>query len=167
MPDLQRVQQAMAQRPSIAFVILQAREKFEVSRQWAEKQNIALPLADSGSTGDEDATFRLAGGGRIKDREIANRSAPMSSTVMALWFSRMSGRSIGYDKPFLRDIADRKAMVGLIFVAALAFLPYPQRWRIRGDFQLGGSCHAIRCQSSASCVGLRRAWRHQLGCVGI
>jgi thiol-disulfide isomerase/thioredoxin len=73
MPDLQKVQQALADRADVAFVILQAREKFEISRQWAQRQNIALPLADSGSTGEEDAGFRLAGGGRIADREIASR----------------------------------------------------------------------------------------------
>lgn len=73
MPDLQKLQQAMVQRLDVAFVMLQAREKFVVSKQWADKQKITLPLADSGSMGDEDATFRLADGGRIKDRELANR----------------------------------------------------------------------------------------------
>ncbi len=73
MPDLQKVGQALADRADVAFVILQAREKFEVSRQWAQRQNIELPLADSGSAGEEDAGFRLAGGGRIADREIASR----------------------------------------------------------------------------------------------
>lgn len=112
MPDLQRVQQAMAQRPGIAFVILQAREKFEVSKQWAEKQNIALPLADSGSTGEEDATFRLAGGGRIKDREIANRF-PTTYVIDRHGIVVFSHVGPIHDwsqyEPFLRDIADRKS----------------------------------------------------------
>lgn len=111
MPDLQRVQQAMAKRPGIAFVILQAREKFEVSRQWAEQQKIALPLADSGSTGEEDATFRLAGGGRIKDREIANRF-PTTYVIDRHGIVVFSHVGPIHDwsqyEPFLRDIADRK-----------------------------------------------------------
>jgi thiol-disulfide isomerase/thioredoxin len=73
MPDLQKVQKALLDRHDIVFVILQAREKFEVSRQWAERQALTLPLADSGSTGDDDPNFHLADGGRIKDREIASR----------------------------------------------------------------------------------------------
>lgn len=73
MPDLQKSYERLKARSDFAFVILQAREKFEVSRQWAEKQNIALPLADSGSTGELDANFRLADGSLVKDREIANR----------------------------------------------------------------------------------------------
>jgi len=111
MPDLQKMRQAVAQRPGIAFVILQAREKFEVSRQWAEKQNITLPLADSGSTGEDDATFRLAGGGRIKDREIANR---FPTTYVLDRYGIVVFSHIGpiHDwaqyEPFLRDIADRK-----------------------------------------------------------
>jgi thiol-disulfide isomerase/thioredoxin len=73
MPDLQKVQKALQDRHDIVFVILQAREKFEVSRQWAEHQELKLPLADSGSTGEDDPSFSLADGGKIKDREIASR----------------------------------------------------------------------------------------------
>lgn len=112
MPDLQKVQQTMAQRPGIAFVILQAREKFEVSKAWMEKQNIALPLSDSGSTGEEDATFRLAGGGRIKDREIANRF-PTTYVIDRHGIVVFSHVGPIHDwsqyEPFLRDIADRKS----------------------------------------------------------
>jgi thiol-disulfide isomerase/thioredoxin len=112
MPDLQKVRQAMAPRPGVAFVILQAREKFEVSRQWAEKQNIVLPLADSGSTGEEDATFRLAGGGRIKDREIANRfpTTYVLDHNAVVVFSHVGPiHDWSQYEPFLRDIVDRKA----------------------------------------------------------
>lgn len=73
MPDMQQLHEALAGRQDIAFVLLQAREKFPVSRQWAERQGIRMPLYDSGSTGDDDTWFRLAGGGRIADREIAGR----------------------------------------------------------------------------------------------
>ncbi len=73
MPELQKLRKALADQPDIAFVVMQAREKFDVSRQWAERQGIDLPLVDSGSTGDGDTQFQLAGGGRIKDRDIASR----------------------------------------------------------------------------------------------
>ena len=73
MPDLQKSYERLNKRGDFDFVILQAREKFETSRQWAAKQNLALPLADSGSTGELDANFRLADGSQVKDREIANR----------------------------------------------------------------------------------------------
>jgi peroxiredoxin len=111
MPDLQKLLQAMAQRQGIAFVILQAREKFEVSKQWAEKQGIALPLADSGSTGEDDATFRLAGGGLIKDREIANRfpTTYVLDHNGVVVFSHVGPvHDWSQYEPFLRDIADRK-----------------------------------------------------------
>jgi thiol-disulfide isomerase/thioredoxin len=73
MPELQKLRKALADKPDIVFVVMQAREKFDISRQWAERQGIDLPLADSGSAGDDDVQFHLAGGGRIKDREIASR----------------------------------------------------------------------------------------------
>jgi peroxiredoxin len=73
MPELTKLWRSLADRQDIAFVPLQAREKFEVSRQWAENEGIALPLFDSGSTGDDDTQFHLANGKALKDREIANR----------------------------------------------------------------------------------------------
>lgn len=73
MPDLQRLQSSLSKRSDMTFILLQARERFDVSRNWAERQGLRLPLADSGSNGDDDVQFRLAGGGRIQDREIASR----------------------------------------------------------------------------------------------
>lgn len=73
MPDLQRLHSALADRKDIAFVLIQTRERFDVSRAWTGKQGIALPLYDSGATGEDDAKFRLASGGLIADREIASR----------------------------------------------------------------------------------------------
>jgi thiol-disulfide isomerase/thioredoxin len=111
MPDLQKVQQAMAQRPGIAFVILQAREKFDVSRQWADKQGIVLPLSDSGSAGEDDATFRLAGGGRIKDREIANRfptTYVLDRNGVVVFAHIGPIHDWSQYEAFLRDITDRK-----------------------------------------------------------
>jgi thiol-disulfide isomerase/thioredoxin len=110
MPELQRVQQALAGRQDIAFVVLQAREKFEISRQWAERQGIALPLADSGSAGDDDTQFRLAGGKVIKDREIASR---FPTTYVLDKHGLVVFAHVGpvHDwpqyEPFLRDVAER------------------------------------------------------------
>jgi thiol-disulfide isomerase/thioredoxin len=73
LPELQRLHAALGDRSDVVFVLLQAREQFSVSRAWAAKQGISLPMYDSGATGEEDAEFRLAGGGRIPDRRIANR----------------------------------------------------------------------------------------------
>lgn len=73
MPELQKIRQSLADRADLAFVLLQAREKIDVSRQWADKEGIEMPLADSGSTGDDDTAFRLANGGQVNDRQIANR----------------------------------------------------------------------------------------------
>lgn len=109
MPDLQKVRQAMARRPDIEFVLLQAREKFAVSKRWADERNIALPLADSGSTGEEDATFRLAGGRRIKDREIASRfpTTYVLDRNGIVVFSQVGPASDWSQyAPFLGDLAD-------------------------------------------------------------
>jgi peroxiredoxin len=73
MPELQKLHAALAGRADVAFVLLQARERFDVSRRWAARQGIALPLHDSGSTGEEDDAFRLGGGRTVRDREIASR----------------------------------------------------------------------------------------------
>lgn len=110
MPELQAVRKSLAGRADIAFVILQAREKFDVSRLWAERQGIALPLADSGSTGDQDVNFRLAGGGLIKDREIASRF-PTTYVLDKRGLVVFSHVGPVHDWPqyeaFLRDVADR------------------------------------------------------------
>jgi len=71
MPDLQRLYKRIHARHDVALVLLQTRERFDVSQQWASKQGIRLPLFDSGSTGEDDDHFRLASGAKIRDREIA------------------------------------------------------------------------------------------------
>jgi thiol-disulfide isomerase/thioredoxin len=73
LPELQKLHAALGDRSDVTFVLLQAREQFSVSRAWAAKQGISLPMYDSGASGEEDAEFRLAGGGRIPDRRIASR----------------------------------------------------------------------------------------------
>jgi thiol-disulfide isomerase/thioredoxin len=73
MPDLQKLHEKIRGRGDVALVLLQTRERFEVSQRWAAGQGIRLPLFDSGSSGEGDDQFQLAGGGRIRDREIAAR----------------------------------------------------------------------------------------------
>lgn len=75
MPELAGLRQALGERRDIAFVLLQARESFATAQRWARNQQLALPLADSGSTGEDDTDFRLANGGRLADRLLA-RSFP-------------------------------------------------------------------------------------------
>lgn len=71
MPDLQALRESLKDRSDVAFVLLQAREPFPVSRTWAEKQGLRLPLFDSGSTGETDAAFTLGDGSRVADRTLA------------------------------------------------------------------------------------------------
>lgn len=73
MPDMQNLYEALKDRRDIVFVLMQVREPFAVSRRWAETRGIHLPLYDSGAEGELDASFRLADGARIGDREIASR----------------------------------------------------------------------------------------------
>jgi hypothetical protein len=71
MPDMQRLYESLKGRPDVAFTLLQVREKFAVSKHWADAQGIRLPLYDSGSTGETDAIIRLADGTTMGDRVIA------------------------------------------------------------------------------------------------
>lgn len=73
MPDLQKLHGRIRGRPDVALVLLQVREKFDVSKRWARGQGIRLPLFDSGSTGETDDRFRIAGGASLRDRDIASR----------------------------------------------------------------------------------------------
>jgi thiol-disulfide isomerase/thioredoxin len=71
MPDLQKLHESLKRRNDIAFVLLQVREKFEVSRQWAATQALRLPFYDSTAGGEGNAYLRTASGGQIRDRDIA------------------------------------------------------------------------------------------------
>ena len=110
MPDLQRLQEALADRGDVAFVLLQVRERFAVSRRWAEAQGIRLPLSDSGSAGEHDKSLPLAGGGRVADRALA-RVFPTTYVLDkrgVVLFSHVGPvpRWSEYDA-FLRDAAER------------------------------------------------------------
>ncbi len=73
MPELQKLHAKIRERSDVALVLLQVREKFNVSQRWARAQGIDLPLFDSGSSGELDDRFRLAGGATLRDRDVASR----------------------------------------------------------------------------------------------
>jgi peroxiredoxin len=110
MPELQKLHAALAGRPDVVFVLLQAREKLAVSRQWAAGQGIGLPLHDSGSSGEEDDNFHLGGGRTIRDREIAHRF-PTTYVLDKRGLIVFAHVGPVHDWPayesFLRDAADR------------------------------------------------------------
>jgi thiol-disulfide isomerase/thioredoxin len=110
MPVLQKLHAALAGREDIALVLLQVREPFAVSRRWAEGQGIRLPLFDSGSTGEDDTELRVAGGGRIADREIA-RNFPTTYVLDKRGLVVFSHVGPVHDwlqyEAFLRDAAER------------------------------------------------------------
>ena len=71
MPELEKLRDSLRASDDIGFTLLQVREKFSTAAQWAAAQKINLPLFDSGSAGESDASLLLAGGGKVGDREIA------------------------------------------------------------------------------------------------
>jgi hypothetical protein len=92
----------------VAFVPLQVREPFAVSRAWLAAQKIDLPLYDSGVTGSDDGAFRIEGGGTLPDRAVA---PVFPSTVVLDKLGRVVfshhgpiERWVEYG-PFLRELA--------------------------------------------------------------
>ena len=74
-PSLQRLQEMMNKKigRKVELIILQAREPFSVSRQWADKNGFAdLALYDSGADAGDNTHFELANGKAIADRAIAS-----------------------------------------------------------------------------------------------
>jgi len=70
MPDLQKLYENIRGRKDVALVLLQVRERFNTSQRWVQGQGIDLPLFDSGA-GDADSHLTLAGGAKLRDRDIA------------------------------------------------------------------------------------------------
>ena len=62
MPDFEKLHAKFRDNPDIVFLMLNFREAAAVSRRWAARQEIKLPLADSGSKGREDNNLYLADG---------------------------------------------------------------------------------------------------------
>lgn len=71
MPELQKLHESLKGRADIAFVLLQVREAFSASRQWATAQKLRLPFQDSGASAN-DPFLHTADGARIGDRDIAS-----------------------------------------------------------------------------------------------
>jgi thiol-disulfide isomerase/thioredoxin len=71
MPDLARLVKRMEKNRDVGFVLLQVREDFATANAWAKSHGAGLPLFDSGSKNSDDDSLRLAGGGKLKDREVA------------------------------------------------------------------------------------------------
>lgn len=110
MPELQALHRKIGKLPDVALVAMQVRETFAVAQRWAAEQGLQLPLHDSGATGDADAEFRLAGGGRLRDRDIAGRfpTTYVLDKHGVVVFSHV-GPVHGWAQyePFLRDAAAR------------------------------------------------------------
>ncbi len=73
-PSLQKLSQQLdvELKGKVEMVLLQVREPFSDSLQWAQKYNYTeLPLFDSGHQGDGDHLLTLADGGTIEDRHLA------------------------------------------------------------------------------------------------
>lgn len=71
MPELQQLQQSLGKDADIRMVLLQVQEDFDRSRQWAVRQNLNLPLYDSGTKSKEQDALTLSDGKKVRDREIA------------------------------------------------------------------------------------------------
>lgn len=69
LPNFAALQQTLSNDHRVVFVALQMRESADVSRRWAQREHIAMPLADSTST--SDGKLKLGNGQTIADREIA------------------------------------------------------------------------------------------------
>lgn len=73
-PELKKLHKQLKQKfgNRIKLIFLQVREPFSESQQWAKTNGFSsLPLFDSGSSGSEDTTLKLAQQEQILDRELA------------------------------------------------------------------------------------------------
>jgi thiol-disulfide isomerase/thioredoxin len=71
LPELQQLHQALSKSGDIKMVLLQVREDFATSKLAVKRHRLKLPLFDSGSQAKSDDKLQLAGGGTLKDRDIA------------------------------------------------------------------------------------------------
>jgi len=71
MPELQQLYRALGASRDIRMVLLQVREDFATASQWAQQQNLELPLHDSGVRDKTVVSLPLADGTTIGDRDIA------------------------------------------------------------------------------------------------
>lgn len=71
LPDMQRLYAELRSSNDIRFVLVTVREPYGLSKRWARQQKLNLPLYDGGQSAEKEGSFRLAGGGSIRDRELA------------------------------------------------------------------------------------------------
>lgn len=71
MPELAGLHKALASQKDIAFIFLQMREPFATSSEWLRKQQLKLPLSDSGCRHDSDEQLHLGDNTLIADRDLA------------------------------------------------------------------------------------------------
>lgn len=110
LPDMQRLYASLRNSNDIRFVLITVREPFSLSRQWARQHKLDLPLYDGGPSAEKEGSFRLAGGGNIRDRELA-RVFPSTYVLDrhgVVVFSQ-TGPVARWSElaPFLHDAADR------------------------------------------------------------
>lgn len=70
LPDMARFAKAMAGH-EIAFLPLQVRESLADSQRWLAREQITLPVFDSGMRSADDGDLRVRGGARLPDRAVA------------------------------------------------------------------------------------------------
>jgi len=108
MPELAKLYKTLSDRRDIVFVLLQIREPFAIAQHWAQSQQLALPLSDSGSRGETDANLHLTNNTLLPDRAIA-RSFPTSYVLDKQGLVVFSHVGPVHDWPqyeaFLRDAA--------------------------------------------------------------
>ncbi len=71
LPDMQRLYAGWRGSDDLRFVLISVREPFQQSRQWLRQHKLSLPLYHGGPTAEREGSFRLVGGGSIRDRELA------------------------------------------------------------------------------------------------
>jgi thiol-disulfide isomerase/thioredoxin len=110
LPDLQRLYATLRNSNDIRFVLIGVREPHRLSQQWAQQQKLDLPLYDGGPSAEKEGSFRLAGGGSIRDRELA-RVFPSTHVLdkHGLVVFSQTGPVARWSElaPFLRDAAAR------------------------------------------------------------
>jgi thiol-disulfide isomerase/thioredoxin len=110
MPELAGFIRANRQTRGTRFVLLQVREDFASAKAWAARIDPGLPLYDSGARGGSDDHFKLAGGGQVGDRAIA-QAFPTTYVIdkYGIVVFAHVGPVTGWEQlsPLLRDVATR------------------------------------------------------------
>ena len=108
MPELQKLAQSLGTASGIQLVLLQVRENFAMSSQWAQQQHLSLPLYDAGMLDRSTDYLVLANGKTLPDRMLA--SAFPTTYILdkhGLVVFSHAGPIEGWLQysPFLRDVA--------------------------------------------------------------